>query len=1142
MAKNNETTTKFKVDISELKAGMQEAQRQIRLANSEFKAATSGMDNWGDSADGINAKITQLNSVLEAEKKKLSNLEQQYSLVVQQQGKNSKGAEELMIKINNQKAAIGNTEKQIRTYTQRLEEMDSTSEEVSNSTKNLDDSIKKAEKQVKLADSEFKAATAKMDDWKSSTEGVEAKLTQLNSALGAEKAKLSALEQQYEKVAQQQGETSTEAENLRIKINNQKAVVSGTEKQIKTYSDKLSDMQSESNDAESSTKNLDDAVENAGKSAENSSDGFTVMKGALANLISDGIQKVIGALGEMMTSTEKAMNTFQAQTGASTQEMSKFKDEMNDLYKNNYGENMDDIAESMSKVVQNSKEADPSKIKKLTENALILKDTFGYDVTESMRAVNMLIDQFGLTGDEAFNLIAQGAQNGLDKNGDLLDTINEYSVHFKQQGYSAEEFFNSLKNGTDAGTFSVDKLGDAMKEFGIRAKDTSTTTADAFSALGYGASASEKDISDCKDTIKKLEQNLKYAQMEQANFNDKTSELTKQKNADKIAEYSEQLNNAKSKLAELTSETGNSAVSVEELQVKFAEGGNTAREATQEVLNKLFEMDDKVAQNQVGVGLFGSMWEDLGIEGVKALMDVSGEADKTVDTMSKISEVRYDDVSSQIEGLGRTLKTDILEPVVEQILPPVTDFINLVKGHLPEVTALVVGLGTAMTTLFIANQIMAVVKAFQAAKAAEEGLTVAQWALNAAQNANPIGIIISLIVGLVAAFVTLWNNSEDFRNFWIGLWDGICSAVSTVVTAIGNFFVGLWDGIKAVWGTVVEWFTTLFTNVYNAIMTVITPVVNFFVSVWEGIKSAFFAVVEWFTTLFTNVTNAIHTVVDPWIEIFRRAWELIKQVFQPVIDWFKNLFTSAWNVIKAAWSGVSNFFSGVWNGIKSVFSTVGNWFGGIFAGAWNGIKSAFSTVGNFFSSVWEGIKKPFKAVADWFGGVFSKAWQAVKDVFSAGGRIFEGIKDGILNGLKVVINGLIKGINWVIAQPFNGINWALEKIKGVNILGVKPFDWIQTIGVPQIPELAKGGVLKKGQVGYLEGDGDEAVVPLQKNTSWLDEIANRLAGKLENINTTTQTINNSTVNNFNQTNNSPKSLSRLEIYRQSKNLLSAKGI
>ena len=112
-----------------------------------------------------------------------------------------------------------------------------------------------------------------------------------------------------------------------------------------------------------------------------------------------------------------------------------------------------------------------------------------------------------------------------------------------------------------------------------------------------------------------------------------------------------------------------------------------------------------------------------------------------------------------------------------------------------------------------------------------------------------------------------------------------------------------------------------------------------------------------------------------------------------------------------------------------------------------------------FQKILAGIQETFAKIPDWFRNKFAEAWQAVKNVFSSGGKIFDGIKDGILSGLKAVVNALISGINRVIAVPFNGINSALRGIKGVNILGLKPFDWISEISVPQIPHLAKGAVI-----------------------------------------------------------------------------------
>ena len=208
---------------------------------------------------------------------------------------------------------------------------------------------------------------------------------------------------------------------------------------------------------------------------------------------------------------------------------------------------------------------------------------------------------------------------------------------------------------------------------------------------------------------------------------------------------------------------------------------------------------------------------------------------------------------------------------------------------------------------------------------------------------------------------------------------------------------------------------------------------------------------------------------------------------------------------------------------------------------WNGLKTGAS-------NAWTGIKNVFSNVSDWFKDVFSKAWQKVKDVFSTGGKIFTGIKEGIENAFKTVVNAIIRGINKVIAFPFDKINDMLDRIRDVEIAGFTPFSGlISRFTVPQIPELEQGGIVKKGQVGLLEGKGAEAVIPLERNTGGLKRITKMLAAELKpqleiggagNSYNNQQIVNNY---NFNQTNNSPKALSRLEIYRQSKNLLRMKG-
>lgn len=522
-------------------------------------------------------------------------------------------------------------------------------------------------------------------------------------------------------------------------------------KNLENNSDKtdLSKVKKEMDEVKSSADNLKSAVGGALKEAGAAA---TTVGGALTGTI-------ISANSE-----EKALNSLQAQTGLTAEEMTKYKDVLEDVYTGNFGESQEEVANVLALIKQTTNETNPSKLKDMTENLFTLRDTYDYDFIETLRAVNMLMEQFGVTGDEAFNLIAQGSQKGLNKNGDLLDTINEYSVHYKQLGYDANEFFNSLENGSKAGTFSIDKLGDAMKEFGIRSKDTNSSTQEGFTLLGYGAKASAEDIQKAKDEVAKLEKNLYYAKEEQKGFNNSTSELTKQKNADKIAEYSEALKTAKENLANLESAGKGTKGSIEDLQARFAKGGDSAKSATSEVLKALFEMDDKVKQNQAGVDLFGTMWEDLGIDGVKALMKVNGSADKTKNAMKKIKDIKYDDVEADWASLGRTVQTDVINPIGKSLFPEVKKLCKFASKHTDDIIPTLKQIGVLTTAIWSgkkATKIVTEIKnlwgAYKSLRAATDAAKISQEGLNTAQKANLWGLVAGLVVGAIGE---IWAFSE----------------------------------------------------------------------------------------------------------------------------------------------------------------------------------------------------------------------------------------------------------------------------------------------------------------------------------------------------------------------------------------------
>ena len=824
MANNNETTTKFKVDIAELKSQFTEARRQIQLANSEFKAATGGMDDWTKSADGLSAKLKQLKDVLAAQKSQLATLEQQYALVVKEQGEGSKGAEDLRIKINNQKAAIGNTEKQLRDYNNQL------------------DNLGKEE-----------------DDGKKKTDD----------------------------------------------LNN----------------------------------------------------SFTTAKAVMADLVSAGIKALIQGLKDVAKYAKEAYQEFDKgydnlikATGATGESAKALEDSYKNVSKSVKAD-MGDIGAAIGEVNTRFGYTD-SELEKASEAFLKFSDVTGTDATEAVRLVSRAMENAGIDAGEY--------QNVLDK----LTTAGQVS------GISVSKLTESLtKNGATmrALGFDTDESIAILSKFEKEGVNTET-------ALTGMKTAFKKWAEDGKDAKREYERMVRTIAL--------TSDSTE---AAKIAidvfgkkagpEMAELIQQGKLSYSDYLDVIEGSAGTVE----------NTY-EQTQDAFDKI----------------------QLAAQGLKT--DVATAMKDMLDEYApEIDEI----ISSVKENVSAALQTFMTE-----ILPAIKDGISWIIDNLPLIEALVVGIGTAFAAWKVVGLITAITTALEGMTAAEVLLTAKTWLLNTALFSNPIGAIIAAISALVAAFVYLWNNSEEFRQFWIGLWDSIQETVGDA------------------------------------------------------------------------------------------------------IDW-----------IKDGWNAFVEFIKGVWDSIQETVGDIIDVVAGLWKKLTDGAKNA-----------WEGIKEVFGKIADWFGGIFSKAWEAVKNVFSTGGKIFDGIKEGIVETFKTVVNGIIHGINKVVSIPFNAINKVLDKLRNIDIAGVTPFDWIKTFDVPQIPELARGGVLKRGQIGLLEGNGSEAVVPLEKNTRWLDEIANRLYDKMSapgigNTPSPAQGV----VNNFYQTNNSPKALSRLEIYRQSKNLLRMQG-
>lgn len=293
-----------------------------------------------------------------------------------------------------------------------------------------------------------------------------------------------------------------------------------------------------------------------------------------------------------------------------------------------------------------------------------------------------------------------------------------------------------------------------------------------------------------------------------------------------------------------------------------------------------------------------------------------------------------------IKDFIESIDMEAVKETVGDVLDKIKEGFQWIIDNKDILIAGIAGIAAAMLTMNVANMIMGVVQAFKSFKAAQEGATIAQWLLNVAMNANPIGLVVAAIVGLVAAFVVLWNKSEAFREFWINLWEKIKEIASSVWEAIKEFFSSAWDYIKEIWSKAKE----------------------FFSGVWEGIKA----------------------------------------IFSVVKDWFANVFQTAWDGIKNIWNAVTGFFNGIWNGITSIFSTVKTFFSDIFSEAWEAIKKAFSKAGDFFDDVWTTIKDVFdiSEIKEVGKNLVEGLWNGINDMVSWIGKKIKGFGESVLGGLK----------------------------------------------------------------------------------------------------------------------------------------------
>ena len=896
----------------------------------------------------------------------------------------------------------------------------------------LKKAMQEAKRAVAIADSEFKAASSSMDKWSASSDGLEAKLKQLDSNLKSNKVILESLEEQYRQVKEEQGENSKAAQDLLVKVNEQKAVVGKTEKELKHYTKALDDLEEESDDAADATKDLGDSAEDAG-------DGFTTLKGTIATFAGNVLTSLVGSIKDAVGSLVGLAD-----------ETREYRTELAKM----------DAAASVAGA-----------------SADYIKDKWH--------------DMGAVLGDEG--AVAEGLNNLMAAGYTTQTSMDEITKYLEGAAIKWKDTlkFEGLADGLQE-TFAVGEAAGSFTEMLERS--------------GVDIEKFNEGLGKCKTSVE--QQNYVMQQLSTLGLAE-VSDAYREQNKDLIA-----ANKANSEYADTMAGIG---ATIEPVTTAVKKGFT-------ELIQKAMEL-----VGDVDISAFVSKIE----EGFKILSD--------------------------------------------EVLPAVKDGLGWIADNKNLILAAITGIAGGFVAFKAASVIASAVGWV---KGLGTGLTVLKGIM--AALGGPVTIAVTIIGALVAAFITLWNTSDGFRAFWINLWENVKAAcgkakdwISQKIAVISDFFT---NTLPEAINKAIEWFSQLPGEILQRLKEALAYVSDWATNTKNQAKEAgsqfleklvtFFAqlpgkahkwltdtitrVTEWAATMKEEAQRAAQNFVYDFMKFFSDVyWQIHYQLFlvqKRVKEWALEMAEKAYDAAYNFVYNVKKFMlqlpEMVWTWLQNVVSNVVTW------GA-NMIANGKTVATNFINSVVNLIKELPQNVWTWLQNVISKVTSWGSSMAEKGRQAAQELVNTVVNKVKELPGKMASIGEDVVRGIWNGINnmgsWIENKIRGF-VGDVEQWlkDWF---GIASPSKLMADEIGRWIPAGIAVGIDKNAKSVLSSVKDLTANTVGAARSGLSGIGKTTPAMATAgsvggaggVVNNFYQTINSPKQLKRLDVYRNTKNLLGYAG-